>query len=163
MPTASPFGESGIPIREWRDQSIDKRNAFFGTSQVYWLQTKTGDDTQCLRNLPMPSPPPKRVASTYELTASDASPCAVWHQPSPCRQTSRSRNTLASLVPIYNQTSAAAFTRASGSKAFGAAPSTTASAQGKRFPRSPSQDKTGGRLQQRLGRCSLCLPSCAFF
>src|SRR5215469_5919235 len=24
LPTASPFGESGIPIREWHGQSIDK-------------------------------------------------------------------------------------------------------------------------------------------
>src|SRR5262245_9002083 len=101
--------------------------------------------THCLSNTHRQSPPSKEVASTYELTARDASPCAVLRQRSQSRQTFRSQKTPARLVPICNRTSAAAFTHASGSRAFGAAPSTTASARGKRFPRSPSQDETGGR------------------
>src|SRR5438067_1242790 len=128
----------------------------FGKSQVYWLQTKIGDDTHCLRNTNMQSPPPKEVTSTYELTVRDASPCAVLRRRSPSRQTSRSRKTLDRLAPICNRTSAAAFTHASGSKAFGVAPSTTASGQGKRFPRSPSPDETGGRPLERPSRCSRC-------
>src|SRR5215471_18418727 len=114
-----------------------EHHRIFGTSQVYWLQTKAGDDTQCLRNTHRQSPPPKKIASTYELTARDASPCAALRQRSQSRQTSRSRKRPARLVPIYNRTSAAAFTHASDSKAFGGVLSTTASAQGKRFPRSP--------------------------
>src|SRR5215471_5959369 len=86
--------------------------------------SQEGDDTRCLSNTHLQSPPPEEVASTYELTASAASPCAVWRRRSPSRQTSRSRNTPARLVPICNRTSAAAFTHASGSRAFGVAPST---------------------------------------
>jgi hypothetical protein len=133
----------------------------FGKSQVYWLRTKTGDYTHCLRNTNMQSPPPKEVTSTYELTARDASLCAVLRRRSQSRQTSRSRKTPARLVPICDRTSAAAFTHASGSKAFGVAPSTTASAQDKRFPRSPLEDETGVRLLELQSRCSRRFQSCA--
>jgi len=132
----------------------------FGTSQIDWLQTKTGDGTHCLRSTHIPSPPSKKATSTSELTASDASPCAVLRRRSQSRQTSRSRKRPATLVPICNRTSAAAFIAASGSKAFGGVPSTTASVQGKRFPKSPSQDETGGRPRQRPSRCSRCFQSC---
>ncbi len=121
---------------------------------------RTGDRARCLRKANMQSSPPKEVASTYELTARAASHCAVSRRPSQPRQTSRSRKTPGRLVPICNRTSAAAFTHASGSRAFGVAPSTTASAQGKRSPRSPSADRTGGGPLELQSRCSRCSRSC---
>jgi hypothetical protein len=132
----------------------------FGTSQVYWLQTKTGDNTRCLRNPNLQSPHPIKVTSTYELTARGASPSAVLLRRSQSRQTSQSRKTPAKLALICNRTSAVAFIHASGSRAFGVAPSTTASAQGKRFPRSLSEDETGGRPLELQSRYSRCFQSC---
>src|ERR1035437_5508667 len=69
-----------------------------------------GDLQGCLRNPNRWSPPPKEIASAYELTARAASPCAVSRRPSQPRQTSRSTRRPGRLVPIFNRTSAAAFT-----------------------------------------------------
>ena len=120
-----------------------------------------GEPVHCPRNLNMESPPPGEIVSACELTVKAASRCAVLRPPSQSRRTSRSIKTPGRPVPIYRPTSAAASTRTSDSKAFEVAPCTTASAQVKRSPRSPSAARTGGRPHEPQSRCSPCSRSCA--
>lgn len=103
---------------------------------------------------------PTGVASVCDLNARTALACVVPRYPLQLRLTSRSTKTPASPALTCNRTSAAVFTKTSGSWAFEVALFMTASVRGRKFLKTPSADTTGGKPQNPRSKCSRFFRSC---
>jgi len=94
-----------------------------------------------------------RVAAICALTAKAVSVCAVSHCTFQLRKASQSTKTQVSPAPTCSRTFAVVFTKVLVSGALKAALLLTALARGKRFPKLPMADMTGGKFQNPRSKC----------
>lgn len=123
---------------------------------TYQVRRKQRRCTYCLRIMLTQIKSATLVITVCMLTARTASAYVVLHYPSRPRQILQLIKMPAGPALICNRTFVAAFIKASGNRGLRGVLFLIASAQGKRFPRSPSQGSTGVKIQKRQRKCTMC-------